>query len=81
MSPLPRFTRRVPRINDCLLFSLGAWRAQYMGLNWGLPVRVLAGWTDPCTDVEAVSVSLLYDTPVRPNQAQLRRLEEGLAYG
>ncbi len=74
------FGKRGKPLLEYPFISLEAFRALYMGQKWGVPVRVLSSWTDPYTDVEMLSLSLLHDIPVRPDYAMPFRIEEDLSY-
>ncbi len=45
---------------------LDAFRAEFMGHNWGVPAELLCYYRRPFTYEEAIGLGLLHDVPVRP---------------
>ncbi len=45
---------------------LDAFRAEFMGHNWGVPAELLCYYRKPFTYEEAIALGLLHDVPVRP---------------
>ncbi len=45
---------------------LDAFRAEFMGHNWGVPAEFLCYYNRPFTHEEALALALLHDVPVRP---------------
>ncbi len=45
---------------------LDAFRAEFMGHNWGVPAELLCYYRRPFTYEEAIALGLLHDVPVRP---------------
>jgi len=71
---------RIPRGADVTqLLPLDAFRAEFMGHQWGVPAEFLC-YGNPLTYEQSWSVALLHDVPVRPNKLDLgmRKGELGL---
>ncbi len=49
------------------VLPLDAFRAEFMGHNWGVPAELLWYGSGPFKRVESMSVALLHDVPVRPS--------------
>jgi len=49
------------------VLPLDAFRAEFMGHNWGVPAELLWYPSGPFTRREAMAVALLHDVPVRPS--------------
>ena len=49
------------------VLPLDAFRAEFMGHNWGVPAELLWYPSGPFTRTEAVSLGLLHDIPTRPS--------------
>lgn len=58
------------------ILPLDAFRAEFMGRNWGVPAELLWYGSGPFKRVEAESLGLLHDIPTRPGGApeELERL-------
>jgi len=62
---------RIPRKADVTqLLPLDAFRAEFMGHQWGVPAEFLC-YGNPLTYVQSWAVTLLHDVPVRPNNLDL----------
>ena len=48
------------------MLPLDAFCAEFMGHNWGVPAELLWYGSGPFRRVEAMSLGLLHDVPVRP---------------
>ncbi len=56
------------------ILPLDAFRAEFMGKNWGVPAELLHYASGPFKRSEAMAVALLHDVPVRPGN--MNDLEE-----
>ncbi len=54
------------RASSLEVLPLDAFRAEFMGHNWGVPAELLWYANGPFRRVEAMSLGLLHDVPVRP---------------
>ena len=52
------------------VLPLDAFRAEFMGRNWGVPAELLWYPSGPFQRREAVGLALLHDVPVRPNRME-----------
>lgn len=56
------------------ILPLDAFRAEFMGKNWGVPAELLHYASGPFQRSEAMALALLHDVPVRPSS--MKDLEE-----